>query len=111
MAVKFQHMDSGKVETTESFFFDQFMNARIDTGEDSNSGYDPILEVGRDGAWLERHWKEIKLNEMEYEEDVNQYKRTQVSHNVPISGQPRRAASGQSGAYQSFRNDFSKSKI
>ena len=73
MAVKFKHIDSGKVETTESFFFDQFMNARIERGEDSHTGYDPILEVGRDEAWLERHWKEIKANEMEYEEDVNQY--------------------------------------
>ena len=73
MSVKFKHMDSGKVETTESFFFDQFMNARIEMGEDSNAGYDPILEVGRDEAWLERHWKKIKANEMEYEEDVNQY--------------------------------------
>jgi len=73
MPVKFKHMDSGEVETTESFFFNQFMNARIDKGEDSNVGYDPILEESRDDEWLERHWKEIKANEMKYEEDVNQY--------------------------------------
>ena len=73
MAVKFKHIDSGKVETTESFFFNQFMNSRIERGDDSHTGYDPILEVGRDEAWLEHHWKEIKANEMEYEEDVNQY--------------------------------------
>lgn len=73
MAIKFKHMDSGEVETTEWFFFNQFMNARIDRGEDSNSGYDPILEVGRGQAWLESHWQETKANEMKYDEDVNQY--------------------------------------
>lgn len=73
MPIMFKHMDSREVETTESFFFNQFMNARIDKGEASNVGYDPILEVGRDKEWMERHWKEIKANEMKYEEDVNQY--------------------------------------
>lgn len=73
MASRFTHLDSGKIETTESFFSNQFLQARINSGNASNEGYDPILEEGRDERWMEAHWKDVKVNSLKYDEDVNQY--------------------------------------
>jgi len=73
MPVHFKHLDSGKIDTTESFFSNLFLRGRIDSGMESNEGYDLIFEEGRNEEWCERHWKEIKANEMKYDEDVNQY--------------------------------------
>jgi hypothetical protein len=73
MPVHFKHLDSGKIDTTESFFSNLFLRGRIDSGKESNEGYDLILEEGRNEEWCEQHWKEIKANEMKYDEDVNQY--------------------------------------
>lgn len=73
MPVHFKHLDSEKIDTTESFFSNQFLRGRIDSGRESNEGYDLILEEGRNEEWCEQHWKEIKANEMKYDEDVNQY--------------------------------------
>jgi len=73
MPVRFKHLDSGKIDTTESFFSNQFLRGRIDSGKESNAGYDLIFEEGRNEEWCDKHWKEIKANEMKYDEDVNQY--------------------------------------
>ena len=73
MPVQFVHLDSGETDTTESFFSDHFLRARIDDNKPSSKGYDPIFEVGRNANWLQEHEKEIKQNNLEYEEDVNQY--------------------------------------
>lgn len=73
MPVHFKHLDSGKIDTTESFFSNLFLRGRINSGKESNEGYDLILEEGRSEEWCEQHWKEIKANEMKYDEDVNQY--------------------------------------
>ncbi|KMP10529.1 hypothetical protein UR09_05955 [Candidatus Nitromaritima sp. SCGC AAA799-A02] len=73
MTEKFTHLDTRKVETTESFFSDRFLSARIESGNGSNQGFDPIYENDRDLEWKERHWKEIKENQLKYDEDVNQY--------------------------------------
>lgn len=73
MPIKFQHLDSGKADTTESFFSNQFLQARIDSGNESNQGFDPIFDEGRDAEWREKNWKEIKENEFKYDEDVNHY--------------------------------------
>jgi hypothetical protein len=73
MPVHFKHLDSGKIDTTESFFSNQFLRGRIDSGKESNEGYDLIFEEGRNEEWCDKHWKEIKDNEMKYDEDVNQY--------------------------------------
>ena len=73
MPVHFKHLDSGKNDTTESFFSNQFLRGRIDSGKESNAGYDLIFEEGRNEEWRDKHWKEIKANEMKYDEDVNQY--------------------------------------
>ena len=72
-AMKFTHLDTKNVETTESFFFDQFLGARIDSGNESNEGYDLILELERDADWLDQNWSTVKLNDLKYDEDVNQY--------------------------------------
>ena len=45
-AMKFAHLDTKDIETTESYFFDRFLGARIDSGMESNEGYDLILELG-----------------------------------------------------------------
>ncbi len=73
MAEKFTHLDSGDSDTTESFFSDQLLKARIEAGLESNAGYDPIFEEGRSEEWKERHWKQVKANDLKYDEDVNQY--------------------------------------
>ena len=73
MTAKFTHMDTSKVETTESFFSNRYLNARIESGRPSNEGFDPILEEERDSEWMETHWKETKANQLKYDEDVNQY--------------------------------------
>ncbi len=73
MSVRFSHLDSGDTETTESFFFQNFMATRLAEGIPSNEGYDPILEESRSEDWLENHWRQLRQNEMQYEEDVNQY--------------------------------------
>lgn len=72
-AMKFTHLDTKNVETTESFFFDQFLGARIDSGNESNEGYDLILELERDADWLDQNWSTVKQNDLKYDEDVNQY--------------------------------------
>jgi len=73
MPVHFTHLDTGKIDTTESFFSDQFLKSRINSGKESNEGFDLIFDEGRDEAWRDRNWKEVKANEMKYDEDVNHY--------------------------------------
>ena len=73
MAEHFIHLDTRDIETTESFFSNRFIHARIDSGHVSNEGYDEILEEERDQGWQEAHWKEVKENQLKYDEDVNQY--------------------------------------
>jgi hypothetical protein len=72
-AMKFTHLDTKDVETTESYFFDQFIGARIDSGKGSNEDYDLILELGRDSDWYDQNWSAVKKNDLKYDEDVNQY--------------------------------------
>jgi len=72
-AMKFTHLDTKDVETTESYFFDQFIGARIDSGKESNEDYDLILELGRDADWYDQNWSAVKKNDLKYDEDVNQY--------------------------------------
>ena len=72
-AIPFTHLDTKDVETTESYFFDRFLGARIDSGNESNEGYDLIMELGRDDDWYEQNWSAIKQNDLKYDEDVNQY--------------------------------------
>lgn len=72
-AMKFTHLDTNDLETTESYFFEQFLRARIKSGNESNEGYDLILELGRDDDWHDQNWAAIKNNELKYDEDVNQY--------------------------------------
>ena len=72
-AMKFAHLDTKDIETTESYFFDQFLGARIDSGMESNEGYDLILELGRDDDWHDQNWSAVKKNDLKYDEDVNQY--------------------------------------
>ncbi|GJL79219.1 MAG: hypothetical protein NPINA01_22080 [Nitrospinaceae bacterium] len=73
MPVHFTHLDTGKIDTTESFFSDQFLKSRINSGQESNQGFDPIFDEERDEKWQDQNWKEVKSNEMKYDEDVNQY--------------------------------------
>ena len=73
MPVQFSYLDSMETDTTESFFSDQFLRARINDNKPSNVKYDPIFEEGRNESWLQSHESEIKQNNLEYEEDVNQY--------------------------------------
>ena len=71
--MKFTHLDTNDVETTESYFFDRFLSARIDSGNESNKGYDPILDLGREQDWHDLNWTAVRKNEFNYDEDVNQY--------------------------------------
>ena len=73
MAEKFTHLDTGDTETTESFFSNRFLRARMESGHPSNEGLDLIFEKDRDPGWREQRWKEIKDNQLKYDEDVNQY--------------------------------------
>ena len=73
MVEKFTHLDTSDVDTTESFFSDRFLRARMDSGCSSNEGFDLIFEKDRDIEWQDRHWKEVKANQLKYDEDVNQY--------------------------------------
>ncbi|PIQ96411.1 MAG: hypothetical protein COV67_09670 [Nitrospinae bacterium CG11_big_fil_rev_8_21_14_0_20_56_8] len=73
MSIKFTYLKTGDVETTESFFSNRLLSARIKSGVESNLGYDQILEEGRDEEWKDTHWSEIRDNQLKYEEDVNQY--------------------------------------
>ena len=73
MPVQFSYLYSIETDTTESFFSDQFLRARINDNKPSNVKYDPIFEEGRNESWLQSHESEIKQNNLEYEEDVNQY--------------------------------------
>lgn len=73
MAYRFTHLDLKEEDTTESFFSHHFLSARIKSGHESNEGFDPIFNEGRPDEWLEANWKEVKNNELKYEEDVNQY--------------------------------------
>jgi hypothetical protein len=72
-AMLFTHLDTKEVETTESYFFDQFLSARIGSENESNEDYDLILELGRDDDWYEQNWLTVKQNDLKYDEDVNQY--------------------------------------
>jgi len=73
MPVHFTFIESMETDTTESFFSERFLRARIDDNKPSSKKYDPILEEGRSETWIQSHEKEIKQNDLEYEEDVNQY--------------------------------------
>ena len=73
MVENFIHLDTGNMETTESFFSDRFIKARIESGHPSNEGLDLILEENRSSDWQEQHWKQVKDNQLKYDEDVNQY--------------------------------------
>ena len=73
MPVHFTFIESMETDTTESFFSERFLRARIDDNKPSSKKYDPILEEGRSKTWIQSHEKEIKQNDLEYEEDVNQY--------------------------------------
>ena len=73
MPVHFTFIESMETDTTESFFSERFLRARIDDNKPSSKKYDPILEEGRSEIWIQSHEKEIKENDLEYEEDVNQY--------------------------------------
>ena len=73
MPVHFTFIESMETDTTESFFSERFLRARIDDNKPSSKKYDPILEEGRSETWIQCHEKEIKQNDLEYEEDVNQY--------------------------------------
>ena len=73
MPVHFTFIESRETDTTESFFSERFLRARIDDNKPSSKKYDPILEEGRSETWIQSHEKEIKQNDLEYEEDVNQY--------------------------------------
>ena len=44
MVEKFTHLDTGNIETTESFFSNRFLKARIESGHPSNEGLDFIFE-------------------------------------------------------------------
>ena len=71
--MKFTHLDTNEVETTESFFSHELLSARVQSGNESNEDFDPILELGRDDDWQDRNWTTIKKNDLKYDEDVNQY--------------------------------------
>ena len=71
--MKFTHLDTQEIETTESFFYKQLLSARIHSGNESNEGYDPIFELGRDDEWTDHNWTAIRENDLKYDEDVNQY--------------------------------------
>ena len=73
MVEKFTHLDTGDIETTESFFSNRFLKARIESKHPSNEGLDLILEKNRSAEWQEKHWKQAKDNQLKYDEDVNQY--------------------------------------
>jgi len=73
MSVEFSHLDTKDTETTESFFFQNYMGTRLAEDVPSNEGYDPILEESRSKEWLADHWRQLRENDMQYEEDVNQY--------------------------------------
>ena len=73
MQIHFTLIENRETDTTESFFFEHFLRARIDNNKPSNKEYDPIFEEGRSKTWIQSHEKEIKQNDLEYEEDVNQY--------------------------------------
>ena len=73
MVEKFTHLDTGDIETAESFFSDRFLKARIESGHPSNEGLDLIFEENRSSEWQEQHWKQAKDNQLKYDEDVNQY--------------------------------------
>ena len=73
MVEKFTHLDTGDIETTESFFSNRFLKARIESGHPSNEGLDLIFEENRSSEWQEKHWKQAKDNQLNYDEDVNQY--------------------------------------
>ena len=73
MVEKFTHLDTGDIETTESFFSNRFLKARIESGHPSNEGLDFIFEESRSSEWHEKNWKQVKDNQLKYDEDVNQY--------------------------------------
>ena len=64
MVEKFIHLDTGAIESTESFFSDRFLKARIESGNPSNEGLDLIFEENRSSDWQEQHWKNLVLKEI-----------------------------------------------
>ncbi len=73
MPNEFTHIDSKEAETTESFFSNQLIKARINSENHSNQDYDPIFDENRSEEWNDTHWRDIKKNNLNYDEDVNQY--------------------------------------
>lgn len=73
MPIEFIHIDSEETETTESFFSNQLIKARIKSENPSNKDYDPVFDENRSEEWDETHWREVKQNNLNYDEDVNQY--------------------------------------
>ena len=73
MLEKFTHLDNGSIESTESFFSNRFLKARIESGHPSNEGLDLLFEENRNSQWREKNWKKAKDNQLKYDEDVNQY--------------------------------------
>ena len=73
MVEKFTHLETGDIETTESFFSNRFLKARIESGHPSNEGLDLLFEENRNSQWREKNWKKAKDNQLKYDEDVNQY--------------------------------------
>ena len=73
MLEKFTHLDNGSIESTESFFSNRFLKARIESRHPSNEGLDLLFEENRNSQWREKNWKKAKDNQLKYDEDVNQY--------------------------------------
>ena len=73
MPINFIHSDTHETETTESWFSNRFLTARINSGQLPNEGFDPVLENQRTPEWKAANWKEIKANDLKYDEDVNPY--------------------------------------
>ena len=67
MQIHFTLIENRETDTTESFFSEHFLRARIDNNKPSNKEYDPIFEEGRSKTWIQSHKKEIKQNDLEYE--------------------------------------------
>ena len=88
MVEKFTHLDTGDIETTESFFSNRFIKARIESGNPSNEGLDLIFEENRSFEWQQKYWKQATDNQLKYDEDVNQYITLTLSDLVKGRSQP-----------------------
>lgn len=73
MTKRYTYLRTGNVETTESFFSNELLSARIQSGQESNAGFDPFYAEFRSEDWRKRNWKSIQENDLKYDEDVNQY--------------------------------------